>query len=170
MSSCRAFVSEFLCVSLAALSSFACDDGNATRIGPSSVQTDARFVSRSVTVTPDLIAAVPVPGAFCPAVSPFLLPLSLVIRADGATDLFLREVQMQFFDAAGTRGAFRTINGPELSTLFGSTLIPAFGSRTFPVSLPFGCIGGHTGNLAIQVVAFDRLGVQAMNSLLVPVR
>lgn len=165
----RALIAPFLCIPLAALSSYGCDDGSATRIGPSSVNTDARFVSRSVSV-PSEITAVAVPGAFCPTISPFLAPLSLVIRADAATDLLLHEVQLQFVDIAGVRGGFRTISGTELTTLFGSSLVPAFGTRTFPVSLPFGCVGARTGTMFIQVVAFDTAGRQDMTSMRVSVR
>ena len=115
-------------------------------------RTVGRIVSSSVSVANE-IAIVPVPAAFCPFTSPFLVPASVVIRADGASDLLLREMQLRFVDLAGVTGAFRTINGTELTTLFGSTLIPAFGTRTFPVSLPIGCVGGSTGTLFIHPVA-----------------
>ncbi|HEY3160622.1 MAG TPA: hypothetical protein VGJ78_16770 [Vicinamibacterales bacterium] len=169
MSTSRAFIGPFLCISLAALSSFACDDGTTTRIGPSGVKTDARYISSSVTVANE-IAAVPVPAAFCPFTSPFLLPASVVVRADRGTDLQLRQMQFRFIDIAGVTGAVRTIDGAELMTLFGSTLIPAFGTRTFPVTLPFGCVGGTTGTLFIQVAALDLVGRQNLTSLRVNVR
>lgn len=169
MSTCRAFIAPLLCVSLTALLSYGCDDGNTTRIGPSSVKSDTRFISSSVSVANE-VAIVPVPAAFCPFISPFLVPASVVIRADGASDLLLREMQLRFVDLAGVTGAFRTINRTELTTLFGSTLIPAFGTRTFPVSLPIGCVGGSTGTLFIQVSAFDVAGRQSMRSVQVNVR
>jgi hypothetical protein len=169
MSICRALVAPCLCVSLAALSSYGCDDGTTTRIGPSSVKTDARFVSESVSV-PSEVSALAVPAAFCPFVSPFLAPVSVAIRAGGASGLQLRSMQLQFVDTLGVRGAFRTIDGAELTNMFGSTLVPAFGSRTFPVSLPFGCVGGATGTLFIQVAALDLSGRQSMTSVRVNVR
>jgi hypothetical protein len=164
----------FLCVSLAALSSYGCDDGNATSAAPSIVRTqtaqsEARFVSRLESV-PREITAVAVPAAFCPFVSPFLAPVSVVIGANGGTDMFLRDMQLQFFDIAGVRGGSRSINSSELTTLFGSTLIPGFGTRTFPVSLPFGCVGGQTGTLFIRVVAVDTSGRQDVGSVSVNVR
>ena len=169
MSIRRALIAPFLCIPLAALSSYGCDDGSATRIGPSSVNTEARFVSKSVTV-PSEITAVPVPAAFCPFVSPFLAPVSVAIRADGASDLQLRALQLQFVDSVGVRGAFRMFDGAQLSTMFGSTLIPAFGTRTFPVSLPFGCVGGVTGTLFISVASSDLAGRDSMTSVRVNVR
>ena len=165
----RFLIAPLLLIFLAALPSLGCDDGNTTRIGPSSVPTDARFVSSSVSVAND-IAIVPVPAAFCPFTSPFLVPASVVVRADGASDLLLREMQLRFVDLAGVTGAFRTINGTEFTTLFGSSLIPAFSTRTFPVSLPIGCVGGTTGTLFIQVAALDVAGRQSMRSVQVNVR
>ncbi len=169
MSICRVLIAQFLCVSLAALSSYGCDDGNTTRIGPSNVNTDARFVSSSVTV-PNEVGILPVPAAFCPFASPFLIPASVVVRAGGPTDLQLLEMQLRFVDVAGVTGAFRTFAGPELRTMFGSTLVPAFGTRTFPVSLPFGCVGGTTGTLFIQVAASDLTGRKDLTSLQLNVR
>jgi hypothetical protein len=174
MFSCRALVAPLLSISLVALSSYACDDGNTTRIGPSTLQTNtigtqARFVSRLDSVQNE-ITAVAVPAAFCPFASPLLAPVSVVMRGDGRSDLQLREMQLQFVDTAGVRGAFRTINGPELTSLFGSTIIPAFGTRTFPVSLPFGCVGGQTGTLFVDVFALNSDGRQDVSSLRVHVR
>jgi hypothetical protein len=171
MSICRALITPFLCISVAALSSYGCDDGTTTRIGPSGVntKTDGRFVSTSVTV-PTEVAALPVPAAFCPFVSPFLAPASVAVRAGGATDLQLLEMQLRFVDIAGVTGAVRTIAGPELTNMFGSTLVPAFGTRTFPVTLPFGCVGGTTGTLFIGVAAADVTGRRNMTSVQLNVR
>ena len=93
-----------------------------------------------------------------------------MIGANGGTDMFLHDMQLQFFDIAGVRGGSRSITSSELTTLFGSTLIPASGTRTFPVSLPFGCVGGQTGTLFIQVVAVDTSGRQDVGSVRVNVR
>lgn len=171
MSTCRALIAPFLFLFLflATLSSFGCDDGNTTRIGPSSVTQNDRFVSSSITV-PNEISALVVPAAFCPFASPFLVPASVVVRADGTSDLLLREMQLRFIDRAGVTGAFRTISSVELTSLFGSTLVPAFGTRTFPVTLPFGCVGGITGTLFIDVTAVDRTGRQNLISLQTNVR
>src|ERR1700740_1032756 len=148
MSPFRALVAPFLCVCLAALSSYGCDDGNATSAGPSTVraqtvQDEARFVNRLETV-PNQITAVAVPAAFCPFVTPFLAPVNVVVSAN-SSDLFLQDMQLQFFDIAGVRGGSLSINSSDLVPRFPSMLIPAFGTRTFPVSVPFGCVGGQTG-------------------------
>jgi hypothetical protein len=173
MISRRALVAPLLCTSLAALSSYACDDGNTTRLGPSTVRTETvhtgAFVSSLDSIPNDDIIAVAVPAAFCPFVSPFLAPANVVIRADAGRDLFLHDMSLQFVDTAGVHGAFRSINGAEVTSLFGSTRIPAFGTRTFPVSLPFGCVGGQTGTLFIQAVTLDSSGLQGLTSVRVNV-
>ena len=173
MPTCRSLVAPFLCISLATLSSYGCDDGNAMSAAPSTVraqtvQNEARFVNRLDSV-PHEISAVAVPAAFCPFVSPFLAPVNVVVSAN-SSDLFLQDMQLQFFDIAGVRGGSRTINSSELLTLFPSMLIPAFGTRTFPVSVPFGCVGGQTGTLFIRVVTVDTSGRQDVGSVRVNVR
>ena len=79
-------------------------------------------------------------------------------------------MHLQFLDTFGVRGAARTIDSIELTNMFGSTLVPAFGTRTFPVSLPFGCVGGPAGTLFIDVAAFDLSGRESMTSVHVNVR
>ena len=167
MSACRVFIA--LCVSLAALSSYGCEDGTTTRLGPSRVSPDGRFVSSSVSVESTDISALSIPGAVCPVNSPFLAPVNLVVRADQASDMRLQQVQMQFVDVRGVSESFRNISGLELSTLFGSTLVPAFATRTFPFALPFGCIGAPAGIVNIVVVT-DSPGHDGTVSLRVKVR
>src|SRR5688572_6266933 len=108
----------------AALSAFGCEDtGLDTRIGPSSVTTAERFVSRGVSVEPARVDALAVAGARCPVHQPFLAPFNLSVRADGGSALSLNQVQMQFVDSLGVRAASRTLTRAELTGLFGGTLI-----------------------------------------------
>ena len=157
MTACRVFFA--LCASLAAFSSYGCEEGSTTRIGPSRIASNARFVSSSVSVQSTDISAVPVPGGVCPFASPFFAPFNLVVQSDGIADMRLQQVQMQFVDVFGVGESFRTVSGAELSTLFGSTLIPAFGTRTFPFTLPFGCAAGPVGFL--NIVALTESGGRA---------
>jgi hypothetical protein len=152
------------------LSSFACGNGSPTLIGPSTVTTNERFVSRSVSVIPTEVTALAVPASFCPFGSPFLAPVTLVIHAGGPTDLRFDGLQGQFFGSEGTQGPITEINSVQLSNMFGSTIIPAFGTRSFPVSFPFGCVGGQTGTLFLQVGASDLTGQRTTTPLQVNVR
>ena len=97
------------------------------------------FVNRGTMVQPVSILAHRVGDAFCPGRPPFLAPFNVVRQGDGRPDVFLSDVQMQFVDTAGIRSETLRLGRPELATRFGSTTFPAFGTRTFPFSFPFGC-------------------------------
>jgi hypothetical protein len=153
-----------------ALSSYACDDGNVTRINPTRVDSNARFVNAAVAVRQFEISPVTVSGGLCPTVPPLLAPVDLVISADRTTDLRLRQVQLQFVDRFGTIGGFRSLDALDLAGLFGTTVVPALGTRTFPLSLPFGCVGAQIGALNVTVTASDVLGRESRTALQVPVR
>jgi len=160
------------------LSSFGCDDNGSASdrvngVGPSRFPSgpfDSRgvgprppssgpFVNRSTMVEPALIQVQRVGEAFCPGRPPFLAPFNLVMQGDGRPDLFLSNVQMQFVDTAGIRSGTLAFGRPELATRFGSTTLPAFGTRAFPFSFPFGC-GSFlpSGTLTVIVLAGDSRG------------
>ena len=127
------------------------------------------FFSRGVSLQPAVIAPQRVGGASCPNTAPFLLPFE--IRAAGAgAELFLSQIDMRFVDRSGVFGASRGIDRRELVELFGSTNIPLRGSRSFRLSLPFGCVGEPVGTLDVTVSMRDRDGRETKRSLSVPVR
>ena len=163
---------------LGVLSSFGCDDNGSpsaslNAVGPSPFASggfDSRgsgprppspglFVNRATMVQPVLIQAQRVDDAFCPSHPPFLAPFNVVVQGDGTPGVFLSGVQMQFVDAAGIRAGTLSLGRPELAVRFGSTTIPAFGTRALPFSFPFGCASGLTsGTLSVVVVAGDTRG------------
>jgi hypothetical protein len=175
---------------LGVLSGFGCD-GNGSAgdlvngVGPSPVASepfDSRgagrppsspglFVNGSDMVQPASIQARRVGDAFCPGRPPFLAPFNVVMRGDGRSDVFLSDVQMQFVDTAGIRSETLRLGRPELVTRFGSTTFPAFGTRTFPFSFPFGC-GSFlsTGTLTVIVLAGDSRGREHRTVAHLPVR
>ena len=156
----RVLVPLFL---LAALLSYGCADDGGTSVlshgaGPSQLSFTSAFVSRSVQVHPAFIDPVVIPGASCPTHQPFLAPISVVFHGEGRSDLSLTQVQMQFVDRGGIVGGMMTIPRQDLIHRFGSTALPAFGTRAFPFSFPFGCVGLPTGTLTVVVSAGDSLG------------
>lgn len=121
-------------------------------------QPPGSFVSRGVMVQPALIQAQRVTTPFCPVVPPFVAPFSIVFVGDGRSDLFLSSVQMQFVDLAEIRSGVSTLGRPELAVRFGSTVIPTFGTRAFPLTFPFGCDVSSIGTLTVIVIAGDSRG------------
>ncbi|MET0213387.1 MAG: hypothetical protein ABW292_10315, partial [Vicinamibacterales bacterium] len=113
------------------------------------------LVNRGVFVGPDSIQAQRVATAFCPIQVAFVAPFNVVFQGDGTSDLFLSRVQMQFVDLAEIRAGTRTLGRPELAVQFGTTAIPAFGTRTFPFAFPFACDVLPTGTLTVVVVVAD---------------
>ena len=156
----------------AALSSYGCDDEVAvqTRIGaPSPPGSSPAFVSRAVSVRPAVAEAQIIGSAVCPTHPSFVVPFSLVF-GDHTAGFSLSRVQMQFVDTTGFRSAPVTLPRTELASRFGSLVIPAVGSRTFPFTFPFGCIRRPIGWLTIVVVAEDRHGRENTTTLEVGVR
>ena len=162
---------------------YGCEDddsrgGRGNRIGPSPLSfvggaepavNALDFFSRGVSLQPAVISPQRVGGAACPNRSPFLLPFAIVAGGSGA-ELFLNQVDMRFVDRSGVFGGSRTIDGRELAQLFGSTLIPVRGTRSFRLSLPLGCVGERVGTLDVTVSTRDRDGRDTRRSLSVPVR
>ena len=113
------------------------------------------LVNRGVFVGPGSIQARRVATAFCPIQVAFVAPFNVVFTGDGTSDLFLSSVQMHFVDLAEIRAGTRTLGRPELAVQFGTTAIPAFGTRTFPFAFPFACDVLPTGTLTVVVVVAD---------------
>lgn len=150
-----------------ALSSLACDnDRGDTSIGPSIVSSStAASVSHAVAVEPAFVIARRVPAATCPAMDPFLAPVNLVLRGNGVTDLSLSRVHMQFMDRTGTAGATTVFTPNDLTSRFGTTLIPLFGTRMFPFFFPLGCTGLPIGTLTVAVFVVDTSGRETRHSV-----
>ena len=151
---------------LAAWSSLACDnDGIETIIGPGSVRaSNAAYISRADRVEPDVVAAVAVPAAVCPLTQPFLAPVNVVVPGDPLMTSTLTGVQMRFTDARGTVAGLSTFTHSDLTSRFGSTVVPVLGTRTFPFAFPFGCAGLATGTLNVVVLVTDSDGHERRSS------
>ena len=158
---------------IAVLLSFGCEDSadvQSSGVGPSYISTSRLVSSQTVSIQPDIINAQFVPGAFCPTQPPFLAPVNLVFRVGTATDLFLNRIQMQFIDRAGTRGSFVAFTRQDLLSRFGSLMVPAFGTRTFPFAFPFGCVGLSSGLLNVVVFVVDPFGREESTTIRVSIR
>jgi hypothetical protein len=168
-----------LCL-LLTLASYGCEEYRPAKgLGPSPVsfgsfeQSPANsidFFGHGVSLQPASIIPQSVARPACPTRPPFLTTISIVANANGVSDLFLSHVDMQFVDRAGVVGGSTTFSEPRLVELFGSTRIPSFGSRSFPFSFGFGCVGRREGTLAVVIVGRDSTGRERKASLTGSVR
>jgi hypothetical protein len=94
----------------------------------------------------------------CPSTSPFATNFSLVIDQRDGIDVFLHEVGFRFVDGAGFDSPL-ILGQSDLATLFGSTLVVAGTSRTFPFQPRFGCgLNSTPRSMILRLLVLDRLG------------
>jgi hypothetical protein len=87
----------------------------------------------------------------CPDVPPFFVPFAITVGADPGADVALDAVRLRFADVVGVTMPQVTLPQPSLTTQFGSTLVSARSSRTFPFVFRFGCGTARRGTLIIIV-------------------
>jgi hypothetical protein len=170
---------------LATLTSYGCENDNGPdserpgSIRPSPISfnglgqpaiNNTDFFSRGVTLQPAVVIPQLVPEAACPVRPPFLAPFRLKVTNEDQEDVFLSKVQMNFVGRTGRFGETLTLSGSQLVDRFGSIHIPRFGSRLFPLTLPFGCTGDRVGTLSVGVFTADSRGRMRQESLTVEVR
>jgi hypothetical protein len=94
----------------------------------------------------------------CPSASPFETSFSLVIDQRDGIDVFLHEVGFRFVDGSGFDSPL-TLGHRDLATLFGSTLVVAGTSRTFPFQPRFGCgLSSTPASMVMRLLLLDRNG------------
>ena len=170
----RTLASYLPLVLAAALSSFGCDDDDTTTgrvrgVGPSPLRPQGFVnVQGAVLVQPTFIQPVATTTALCPA--SFFAPFTVVFDGDGRSDLAFAGVEAEFVDHFGVLSGSMTLGPNDLARRFGSTALPVFGSRAFPFSFPFGCVGRPIGTLSVAVVTTDSRDRQNSTTLRIPVR
>lgn len=102
--------------------------------------------------------------ARCPEFPPFAVPVNLIVGADGA-DVTVDAVRLRFADVVGVTLPQVTFSPPSLMSLFGSTIVPANSSRTFPFVFRFGCGTARSGTLIIIVDTRDSRGRKTSKEL-----
>jgi hypothetical protein len=124
---------------------------NLTQPTPSS-----NSLSVAVSTTSPLAVAERVTNPFCPSVTPFKVPLVIVVQPDGG--VVVTRIRLQFFDTSGAGMPQVTLPAPVPTTQFGTALTNARSGRFFPVTLGIGCGTGQTGNVQILVETRDAQG------------
>ena len=123
----------------------------------------------SVAVSTDSPIAVAerVQNPFCPSVTPFNVPLVVVVRPAGTVRVLVTAIRVQFVDSSGAGQPQVTLPAPVPTTQFGSALNDARSAQTFPVRV---CGTGRTGTVRIFVDTRDAQGRTGMGQATVSVR
>ncbi len=120
----------------------ACDSQVRAVIGASVLQPSAVTVSSaSVTVVqiqPTFLVHQTVPTFACPAMPPLTTTFQIVV-VQPVTDVSVTSVTFQFINGSSISGTVITFPQPELTRMFGPTVVPAHSTRAFPFTQSFGC-------------------------------
>jgi hypothetical protein len=162
-------------VAAAFLASSSCSDSDAR-----SELTQPSFVGGSfvvVTAASSTAFAQPANNPICPSIAPFNVGFSIVVRANGSSNVIIDGVQFQFTDSSGLQTPQITlpmppvtIAAPTPTTQFGSALVRAGSATTVPLNLPIGCGTGSQGTILIIVDTSDDLGRRSLQQVKVTVR
>jgi len=156
---------------LVALAASCTDRDPATLTNPTALQSGITSTSQLVFSTPtNTVIAQPVSNFFCPAVSPFLVPMTVIVNPNGTTGVVVTQVQMQFTDSTGRTLPMVTLPGPIPITQFGDALAASRGALSFPLSLGIGCGVGTIGTVVVIVNARDGTGQTTTGQVSVNVR
>ena len=155
----------------AALIAASCSDSNLpttpTTFGVAGSSSSSSNVS--ISALSDNIVAQSVARPFCPTVSPFVVPFTVVVNSNGAVGVVVTSFRMQFTDIAGTHLPSVTIPAPVPIQEFGTELTNARDLR-FPLSMGIGCGVGRNGVIVVSFDATDRGGNKSSGQTKITVR
>ncbi|HEY7059151.1 MAG TPA: hypothetical protein VH458_21610 [Vicinamibacterales bacterium] len=89
---------------------------------------------------------------------PFNVPVNLVVTVSGDVAVFITAISFAFTDMSGITMPQVTLPAPIPTAQFGTALVQARSSQTFPLVFPVGCWTDHKGKMTIQVSTRDELG------------
>jgi hypothetical protein len=133
----------------------ACSDGDArsATMSPSPITLSAASVSAS----PSIVAAQLVSTPSCPVISPFRAQFHLNVQAGEERALLITDIRAQFRDT--TSGFMVTLPAPVPIVQFGSALVEARSSVSFPIAIGLGCGAlGRSGTIIVIVDTRDDRG------------
>jgi hypothetical protein len=106
----------------------------------------------------------------CPAIAPFSVPIHLVVRVNGGVNIFITQIRMRFTDPFRIEMPQVTLPAPMLTRQFGTNLVEARSTRTFPLTLAVGCGTDRKGTAVILVDTRDERGRTGFGQVSVAVR
>jgi hypothetical protein len=136
----------------------ACGDSDSrpTLAGPQPLQLAA--TTTFAALQPSTLTSELSRGGACPDSQPFRATAGLRVIGDNDTVLAIDSIRLEFFDQQRNAAPAVTLTAPVLTRQFGSALVEARSSRTFPIGFGFGCSTGRTGTIVVVVVARDGNG------------
>ena len=146
-------VSALLLVLVAAFAVTSCDEKTTT-------PTTINFSPASAVVVssvPSNLFAQPRNSFSCPFVTPFFVPMVIVVQPDGTPGFVVTQIAVNFTDASGQTLPQITLPAPVPTTQFGTALEQSRG-LSFPFTLGLGCGVGRTGNVVVIVDTSDGMG------------
>lgn len=132
----------------------ACTDGDArlSPLEPGITTASASGLRPSIGLGSSVLSSQHAADARCPEVPPFFVPFALTVGAGSDADVALDAVRLRFADVVSVAPQV-VLPQPSLTTQFGSTVVSARSSRTFPFVFRFGCGSARRGTLIIIVDA-----------------
>lgn len=121
-------------------------------------------------ITPTSVSAQLSGRGLCPDIHPLFVPLNLTVQANRGVSLNVTEVRMRFVDAFGIAAPPITLAAPMLTRQFGTALVEARSSRSFPLDFTFGCNTARTGTIFVVVHVRDGHGRDDSSEVRVSVR
>jgi hypothetical protein len=107
---------------------------------------------------------------FCPSVTPFKVPLVVVVQPTGGVSVVVTSIRLQFFDTSGAAAPQVTLPAPVPTTQFGSALASSRSGQSFPLTVGIGCGTGNQGTMQIVVETRDAQGRTGSGRATVSVR
>ena len=141
---------------LTALALASCDNLNGHVTAPTTFGLNTSD-SAAFALRPDAFTAQSVSDAFCPSLSPFLVPVNVLVQA-GSIGVSVTDIAFRFTDRRGVEMPPVTLAAPVLTTQFGTTVVQARSAREFPLSFRLGCGVQPVGTIVVIVGSRDGNG------------
>jgi hypothetical protein len=125
---------------------------------PTPLTQSSSSLSVTVSTASPIASAQRVRNPFCPSVSPFDVPVVVIVEPPAGVTVIVTAIRVQFVDTSGASATQVTLPAPVPTTQFGSALEQSRSGQHFPVTIGIGCGTGSNGNLVILVEARDSLG------------
>ena len=127
-------------------------------------------LSVAVSTTAPTIVAQKIQNPFCPSVTPFSVPLVVVVQPPTGVSVVVTSIRAQFVDTSGAAAPQVTLPAPVPTTQFGSALEQSRSGQSFSLRIGIGCGTGTTGSMRIFVETRDSQGRTGTGQATVDVR